>query len=140
MVEIGGKYGYEQMLFFIVQGSIYFDLCCKLVEMIVVVDQVGNVIGGFLVGEFVEVMYEIIDQVCYILFKDKLCYLMGVGILENIFECIVLGVDMFDCVLFIWNVCYGMFYILEGIINIKNVKWKDDFSLVDVSNFCYVSQ
>lgn len=82
--------------------------------MIVFFDWFGNVIGGLLVGEKLDDMYCIIELCCDILFKEKFCYLMGVGILVNLLECIVLGVDMFDCVLFMCNVRYGLFYICNG--------------------------
>jgi queuine tRNA-ribosyltransferase len=140
MAETGGKYGYEQTLFPIVQGSTYPDLRRKSAETIAAADQAGNAIGGLSVGEPAEAMYETTDQVCHILPKDKPRYLMGVGTPENILECIALGVDMFDCVLPTRNARHGMLYTSEGIINIKNAKWKDDFSPVDASNPCYASQ
>jgi queuine tRNA-ribosyltransferase len=140
MAETGGKYGYEQTLFPIVQGSTYPDLRRKSAETIAAAGQPGNAIGGLSVGEPAEDMYETTDQVCGILPKDKPRYLMGVGTPENILECIALGVDMFDCVLPTRNARHGMLYTSEGIINIKNAKWKDDFSAVDANNPCYASQ
>ncbi|KAA3630813.1 MAG: tRNA guanosine(34) transglycosylase Tgt, partial [Bacteroidetes bacterium] len=88
-------------------------------------------IGGLSVGEPHEDMYRITDQVCSILPKDKPRYLMGVGTPANLLECIALGVDMFDCVLPTRNARHGLLYTSEGIINIKNLKWKNDFSPID---------
>jgi queuine tRNA-ribosyltransferase len=140
MAATEGKYGYEQTLFPIVQGSTYPDLRRKSAETIAEAGQPGNAIGGLSVGEPAEEMYKTTDQVCQILPKDKPRYLMGVGTPENILECIALGVDMFDCVLPSRNARHGMLYTAEGIINIKNAKWKDDFSPVDINTPCFASQ
>ena len=126
-----GWYGYEQTLFPIVQGSTYDDLRRQSAETIASMEREGNAIGGVSVGEPAEDMYRIADNVCQILPKDKPRYLMGVGTPVNILECIALGVDMFDCVLPSRNARHGMIYTSEGIINIKNAKWKDDFTPLD---------
>jgi queuine tRNA-ribosyltransferase len=126
-----GKYGYEQTLFPIVQGSSYEDLRRQSAEFVASLDQPGNAIGGLSVGEPTQSMYAITEQVCTILPADKPRYLMGVGTPANILECIARGVDMFDCVLPTRNARHGMLYTREGIINIKNAKWKADFSPVD---------
>lgn len=125
------KYGYEQVLFPIVQGSTYRDLRVASAETVASFGLNGNAIGGLSVGEPTENMYEITDWVCQILPKDKPRYLMGVGTPMNILECIALGVDMFDCVLPTRNARHGLLYTSQGIINIKNAKWKDDMSVID---------
>lgn len=127
------KYGYEQSLFPIVQGSTYPDLRKKSAETIASFHRAGNAIGGLSVGEPAEDMYAMTELVCDILPKDKPRYLMGVGTPENILECISLGVDMFDCVMPTRNARNGMLFTSEGIINIRNEKWKDDLSPIDES-------
>lgn len=125
------KYGYEQVLFPIVQGSVYKDLRKESAEFIANQQQQGNAIGGLSVGEPHEIMYEMTDLVCGILPTDKPRYLMGVGTPENILECIALGIDMFDCVMPTRNARNGMLFTSEGIINIRNEKWKDDLTPID---------
>jgi queuine tRNA-ribosyltransferase len=134
-----GKYGYSQMLFPIVQGSTYKDLRTQSAETIASFEREGNAIGGLSVGEPAEIMYEMADLVCNILPKDKPRYLMGVGTPENILECIALGVDMFDCVMPTRNARNGMLFTSEGILNIRNEKWKQDFSPIDETIGGYVS-
>ncbi len=125
------KYGYQQTLFPIVQGSVYKDLRVKSAEVIASFEREGNAIGGLSVGEPAEMMYEMTDMVTDILPKDKPRYLMGVGTPANILEGIGLGIDMFDCVMPTRNARNGMLFTTEGIINIKNEKWKDDYSPID---------
>ena len=124
-------YGYEQTFFPIVQGSTYKDLRKISAETIAESDQQANAIGGLSVGEPAEEMYETTELVCGILPKEKPRYLMGVGTPANILECIALGVDMFDCVLPSRNARHGLLYTSEGIMNMKNAKWKADFSPID---------
>jgi queuine tRNA-ribosyltransferase len=124
-------YGYTQTLFPIVQGSVYKDLRKTSAEFIAAQNQKGNAIGGLSVGEPHEMMYEMTDLVCGILPEDKPRYLMGVGTPENILECIALGVDMFDCVMPTRNARNGMLFTTQGIINIRNEKWKDDLTPID---------
>ncbi len=131
MNETEPKYGFDQVLFPIVQGSVYPDLRKVSAEYIAEKNAPGNAIGGLSVGEPHEDMYSMTDLVCSILPEDKPRYLMGVGTPENILECIALGVDMFDCVMPTRNARNGMLFTSEGIINIRNEKWKDDFSEVD---------
>lgn len=133
------KYGYEQALFPIVQGSVYKDLREQSAEFIASQNQPGNAIGGLSVGEPHEEMYAMTSLVCNILPADKPRYLMGVGTPENILECIALGVDMFDCVMPTRNARNGMLFTTAGIINIRNEKWKDDLSPLDESLGGYVS-
>ena len=126
-----GHYGYSQTLFLIVQGSVYPDLRKKSAEYIVSKNREGNAIGGLSVGEPDEDMYAMTELVCDILPADKPRYLMGVGTPANILEGISQGVDMFDCVLPSRNARHGMLYTSEGIINIRNKKWENDFTPVD---------
>jgi queuine tRNA-ribosyltransferase len=135
-----GKYDYFQTLFPIVQGSTYPDLRRASAETIASFGREGNAIGGLSVGEPHEDMYKMTDLVCEILPKDKPRYLMGVGTPVNILECIALGIDMFDCVLPTRNARHGLLYTRRGIINIKNLKWKEDFSPIDAENPCLASQ
>lgn len=132
-------YGYEQALFPIVQGSVYKDLREQSAEFIASQNQWGNAIGGLSVGEPHEDMYAMTSLVCGILPKDKPRYLMGVGTPENILECIALGIDMFDCVMPTRNARNGMLFTTQGIINIRNEKWKDDLSAIDEQLGGYVS-
>ena len=125
------KYGYQQTLFPIVQGSVYKDLRKISAEYIASKGAFGNAIGGLSVGEPAEDMYEMADEVTDILPKDKPRYLMGVGTPANILEGIALGIDMFDCVMPTRNARNGMVFTTQGIINIKNEKWKNDFSVID---------
>ncbi len=133
------RYGYEQTLFPIVQGSVYKDLRVQSAEFIAAQNQQGNAIGGLSVGEPHELMYEMTDIVCNILPADKPRYLMGVGTPENILECIALGVDMFDCVMPTRNARNGMLFTTQGIVNIRNEKWKDDLSPIDAELGGYAS-
>jgi queuine tRNA-ribosyltransferase len=133
------KYGYSQTLFPIVQGSTFKDLRQQSAEFIASQNQEGNAIGGLSVGEPHELMYEMTDLVCGILPADKPRYLMGVGTPENMLECIALGVDMFDCVMPTRNARNGMLFTTQGIINIRNEKWKDDLSAIDETLGGYVS-
>ncbi len=133
------KYGYSQALFPIVQGSVYKDLRQQSAEFIANQQQMGNAIGGLSVGEPHEMMYEMTDLVCSILPADKPRYLMGVGTPENILECIALGIDMFDCVMPTRNARNGMLFTSEGIMNIRNEKWKDDHTPIDPAVGGYVS-
>lgn len=132
------KYGYEQALFPIVQGCVYRDLREQSAEYIASKNAVGNAIGGLAVGEPTEKMYEMIELVNAILPKDRPRYLMGVGTPANILEGISRGVDMFDCVMPTRNGRNGMIFTSEGIINIKNEKWKFDFSPVDPNGETFV--
>lgn len=132
-------YGYEQTLFPIVQGSVYKDLRIQSAEFIAAQNQHGNAIGGLSVGEPHELMYEMTGVVCNILPVDKPRYLMGVGTPENILECIALGVDMFDCVMPTRNARNGMLFTTQGIVNIRNEKWKEDLSPIDAELGGYAS-
>lgn len=131
-------YGYEQALFPIIQGSTYKDLRLESAEMIASFDGVGNAIGGLSVGEPDEDLYAMTELVCGVLPTEKPRYLMGVGTPINLLECIALGIDMFDCVMPSRNARHGMLFTSEGTINIKNEKWKLDFSPLDPNGTTYV--
>jgi queuine tRNA-ribosyltransferase len=131
-------YGHEQFLFPIVQGSTYPNLRKQSAAYVAAQNCVGNAIGGLSVGEPPEEMYAMTELVCDILPKDKPRYLMGVGTPANILECMALGVDMFDCVMPTRNARNGMLFTSEGIINIKNRKWADDFNLLDPNGTSFV--
>ncbi|MCX7862803.1 MAG: tRNA guanosine(34) transglycosylase Tgt [Bacteroidales bacterium] len=124
-------YGYEQTYFPIIQGSVFKDLRIQSTEEILAYNSDGIAIGGLSVGEPVEVMYEMIDIVIPLIPENKPRYLMGVGTPANILESIERGIDMFDCVMPTRNGRNGMLFTSNGIINIKNEKWKNDFSCID---------
>ncbi|MBL6657121.1 MAG: tRNA guanosine(34) transglycosylase Tgt [Flavobacteriales bacterium] len=132
------KYGFDQTLFPIVQGSVYKDLRKQSAEKIASFEREGNAIGGLSVGEPHDLMYEMTDIVCSVLPEDKPRYLMGVGTPCNLLENIALGVDMFDCVMPTRNARNGMIFTSEGTINIKNKKWADDFSVLDPKGTSFV--
>jgi len=124
-------YGYDQIFAPIVQGSTYKDLRQQSCEYVANKNRDINAIGGLSVGEPHEDMYAMTEVCTNILPEDKPRYLMGVGLPENLLECIALGIDMFDCVLPTRNARHGLLYTRNGIINIKNKKWEDDFSPID---------
>lgn len=132
------KYGFDQTLFPIVQGSVYKDLRKQSAEKIASFEREGNAIGGLSVGEPHDLMYEMTEIVCNVLPEDKPRYLMGVGTPTNLLENIALGVDMFDCVMPTRNARNGMIFTSEGTINIKNKKWAYDFSPIDENGTSYV--
>ena len=132
------KYGYHQSLFPIVQGSTFRDLRAESAEFIASQGAEGNAIGGLAVGEPAEMMYEMIELVNGILPTERPRYLMGVGTPVNILESIALGVDMFDCVMPSRNGRNGMLFTSQGIINIKNKKWEDDYNPVDPDGTSFV--
>jgi queuine tRNA-ribosyltransferase len=131
LAETPDKYGYTQNLFPIVQGGLYKDLRKASCEYISSKNAVGNAIGGLSVGETQEEMYEFTALCCENLPKDKPRYLMGVGTPWNILEAIDLGIDMFDCVMPTRNGRNGMIFTSQGVINIKNKQWANDFSPLD---------
>lgn len=134
--ETAPLYGYEQTLFPIVQGSTFADLRKASAEVIAAANCEGNAIGGLSVGEPAGQMYEMVDAVCEILPAEKPRYLMGVGMPDNILECIAMGIDMFDCVIPTRNGRNGMLFTKSGIINIRNKRWERDFSPIDdLDNF-----
>lgn len=132
------RYGYDQIFFPIVQGGTFRDLRATSAEFIASCGREGNAIGGLSVGEPAEMMYEMTELVCGILPTDRPRYLMGVGTPANILESIALGVDMFDCVMPTRNARNGMLFTRNGIINIRNEKWKDDLSPIDPDGTSFV--
>jgi len=136
----GPKYDYEQTMIPIVQGSTYVDLRKESAKVVADFGRPANAIGGLSVGEPAPEMYEMTDVVCKELPKEKPRYLMGVGTPMNILECIALGIDMFDCVLPSRNARHGLLYTSEGMINIKNAKWKDCFEPIDINATTEVSR
>jgi queuine tRNA-ribosyltransferase len=134
------KYGYNQVLFPIVQGSVYKNLRIESAEYIASKNCFGNAIGGLSVGEPAEEMYAMTEVVTNILPPDKPRYLMGVGTPVNILESIALGIDMFDCVMPTRNARHGLLFTQNGIINIRNEKWKNDFSMLDENGTTFVDQ
>ena len=133
-------YGHNQTLFPIVQGSTYKDLRKESAEKIASMEQDGNAIGGVSVGEPIELMYEMTEIACSILPKDKPRYLMGVGTPENILDCIEMGIDMFDCVMPTRNGRNGTIFTRNGIMNMKNKKWANDFSPIDAESDLFADQ
>ena len=133
-------YDYNQTLFPIVQGSVYKDLRVKSANYIAKKDLFGNAIGGLSVGEPAEEMYKMVESVCSILPKNKPRYLMGVGNPINLLENISLGVDMFDCVMPTRNGRNGMLFTWDGIINIKNNKWINNFDPIDQNSDIFVDK
>lgn len=127
-----GKYGYCQAYFPIVQGCVYKDLRQESAKFVADLGADGNAIGGLAVGEPTEKMYEMIEIVNEILPKDKPRYLMGVGTPANILEAIERGVDMMDCVMPTRNGRNGMLFTKNGIMNMRNKKWADDFSPIEI--------
>jgi len=134
----GPHYGHQQAFFPIVQGSVFKELRKESAAYIAEKGAEGNAIGGLSVGEPAEEMYAMIEVVNEVLPDDKPRYLMGVGTPVNILEAIALGVDMFDCVMPTRNGRNGMLFTSEGIINIKNRKWMDDYSPIDISGNSFV--
>lgn len=138
--ETEPKYGFSQTLFPIVQGSVYPELRKRSADFIASMNREGNAIGGVSVGEPTELMYEITELCCSILPKDKPRYLMGVGTPANIIEGIAMGVDMFDCVMPTRNGRNGMIFTWEGMLNMRNEKWKNDFTPIDIKSDLFADQ
>ncbi len=136
----GPYYGHEQALFPIVQGGVYPELRERSARFIATMDAPGNAIGGLSVGEPEEELYRMTELCCDILPEDRPRYLMGVGTPANILRSIALGVDMFDCVMPTRNARNGMLFTRQGIINIKNRKWRDDHSLLDPEGNSFVDR
>lgn len=138
--ETEGRYGYRQAFFPIVQGCVYPDLRRKAATEVAELGAEGNAIGGLAVGEPVEQMYDMIEVVNEILPTDKPRYLMGVGTPANILEAIDRGVDMMDCVMPTRNGRNGMLFTRNGILNMRNRKWADDFSPLDEGGAAWVDE
>ena len=133
-------YGYSQTVFPIVQGCVYPDLRKRAVEHVVAQNREGYAIGGLAVGEPTEKMYEMLELVSPLLPDDRPRYLMGVGTPANLLEGIARGVDMFDCVMPTRNGRNGMLFTWNGIMNMRNKKWENDFSLIDPEGASFVDR
>jgi len=133
-------YNRYQSLFPIIQGGTYPHLRRQSAEFVANLDLDGNAIGGVSVGEPIELMYEITELCCTILPKDKPRYLMGVGTPANILECISMGIDMFDCVMPTRNGRNAVLFTRNGIMNMRNEKWKHDFSPIDPESDLYIDR
>ena len=131
------KYGYDQNLFGIIQGSVYKDLREKSAAEIINIDFNGYAIGGLAVGEPAEIMYEIVDYTVDLMPADKPRYLMGVGRPENLLEAIERGIDMFDCVMPTRNARNAYLFTWDGILSMRNARYKDDFTSVHEDCECY---
>ena len=127
----------DQLLFGIVQGSVYPDLRRTSTEDMLRINFDGYAIGGLSVGEEKEIMYDVIGYTAPMLPEDKPRYLMGVGTPENIVEAVSLGIDMFDCVMPTRNARNGSLFTSEGMVKIKNAKHKRDFAPLDPNCSCY---
>ncbi len=138
--ETQPKYGHSQAFFPIVQGCVYPDLRKESAKFVADLGAEGNAIGGLAVGEPAEKMYEMIEVVNDILPQDKPRYLMGVGTPANILEAIDRGVDMMDCVMPTRNGRNGMLFTKNGIMNMKNKKWADDFTPIEEDGATYVDR
>lgn len=138
--ETQALYGHRQALFPIVQGVVYPEIRRDSARRLVEMDFPGYAIGGLAVGESDEQMYTMVELTNEELPADKPRYLMGVGTPANLLESIERGVDMFDCVMPTRNGRNGMLFTSEGTMNIRNRKWRDDFSLLDPRVDCYASQ
>lgn len=133
-------YGYHQSLFPIVQGCTYPDLRLRAVEHVMKFNADGYAIGGLAVGEETEVMYSMLETVCPALPQNRPRYLMGVGTPANLLEGIARGVDMFDCVMPTRNARNGMLFTWNGVMNMRNLKWADDFSPIDPDGSSFVDR
>ena len=133
-------YGYSQCFFPIVQGCVYPDLRREAAEHAVQFGADGYAIGGLAVGEPTEKMYEMLELVCPLLPDDRPRYLMGVGTPANLLEGIARGVDMFDCVMPTRNGRNGMLFTWDGIMNMRNAKWAEDFSPIDPDGASFVDR
>jgi len=135
-----GMYSHTQALFPIIQGSVYKDLRQRSAEFVASQNRFGNAIGGLSVGEPADMMYGMTEEVCTFLPWEKPRYLMGVGTPVNILESIALGIDMFDCVMPTRNARNGMLFTRNGILNMRNEKWKDDHSPMDAGGPSFVDE
>lgn len=131
-------YGYDQTFFPIIQGCVYPDLRVQAAEHALEFADAGIAIGGLAVGEPTEIMYEMLETLNPVIPQDKARYLMGVGTPANLLEAIARGVDMFDCVMPTRNGRNGMLFTWNGIMNMRNAKWAEDFSEIDPTGTSFV--
>jgi queuine tRNA-ribosyltransferase len=133
-------YGHKQFLFGIIQGSVYKDLREASAKDLLEVDFDGYAIGGLAVGEPTETMYDIVDFTTDFMPEDRPRYLMGVGRPENLLEAIERGIDLFDCVMPTRNARNANLFTSNGVLSMRNAKYRDDFSAVDENCDCYTCQ
>jgi queuine tRNA-ribosyltransferase len=138
--ETAPRYGHPQALFPIVQGAVYPAVRRESAEALMELDAVGYAVGGLSVGEAAETMYEIVEVCDGVLPEDKPRYLMGVGTPANLIEGVARGVDLFDCVMPTRNARNGTLFTTEGVVNIRNAKWKDCWEPVDPGLDHYAAQ
>ena len=136
----GPKYGFNQIISPIIQGGTSKELRKISAEQLIELDASMYAIGGLAVGEPKEEMLKTVEFLDDIMPKEKPRYLMGVGTPEDLIECITLGVDMFDCVIPTRNARNGQLFTTHGKVNIRNAKYKDDQSLIDMNNANTISQ
>ena len=129
-------YNWNQCLFPIVQGGIHHDLRKKSVDQMLPFSKCGIAIGGLAVGEEKNAMFDIISLMNEVLPKDQPRYLMGVGRPTDLVRAINLGIDMFDCVLPTRNGRNGQLFTSEGVINIENARFTNDYNSVDKECKC----
>jgi queuine tRNA-ribosyltransferase len=130
-------YGHEQYLFGIIQGSVYEDLREKSAKDLIKLDFDGYAIGGLAVGEPTEELYKLTDFTTDFMPYEKPRYLMGVGRPENILESIERGIDMFDCVMPTRNARHAILFTWNGVLSLRNAKYKYDFTKIDEECKCY---
>ncbi|MCQ2182506.1 MAG: tRNA guanosine(34) transglycosylase Tgt [Bacteroidales bacterium] len=136
--ETDPVYDYQQTFFPIIQGCTYPDLRVEAAEHALQFSETGIAIGGLAVGEPTDVMYEMLEAVCPVIPQDRARYLMGVGTPANLLEAISRGIDMFDCVMPTRNGRNGMLFTWNGVMNMRNAKWAQDFSEIDASGTSFV--
>ena len=135
--ESHSLYGHQQFMFGIIQGSVYKDLRELSANDLIKLDLDGYAIGGLAVGEPIELMYELVSFTTDFMPEDKPRYLMGVGRPENLLEAIERGIDMFDCVMPTRNGRNAYLFTSNGVLSMRNAKFKDDFSMIDENCNCY---
>ncbi|MBO4566254.1 MAG: tRNA guanosine(34) transglycosylase Tgt [Bacteroidales bacterium] len=133
-------YGYAQTFFPIIQGCTYPDLRVRAAEHALQFSDAGIAIGGLAVGEPTEVMYEMLEVLDPVIPQDRARYLMGVGTPANLLEGIARGVDMFDCVMPTRNARNGMIFTWDGVLNMRNAKWAEDFTPIDPRGTSFVDR
>ena len=130
-------YGHRQFLFGIIQGSVYKDLREISANRLQEIGFDGYAIGGLAVGEPTEKMYEMVDFTTDLMPENQPRYLMGVGRPENILEGIERGVDMFDCIMPTRNARNSSIFTSEGVLSMRNARYKEDFRTIDENCDCY---
>ncbi|OEG70832.1 queuine tRNA-ribosyltransferase [Candidatus Endomicrobiellum trichonymphae] len=125
-----------QSLFGIIQGSVYNDLRIRSAREMLNVGFTGYAIGGLSIGEPKKDMHSVLKNVLPVIPENKARYLMGVGMPEDLWECVERGIDMFDCVIPTRNGRNGQVFTSLGKINLRNAEFKKDFSSLDPNCAC----